>query len=311
MCTCDCSFKKYALTSRGIGLKIVTLVSLLIGVVVGFSGPVIIREALDENGSLNEFINTLPVITIENGKIVNPIYENDTWVIPGLKEGNKDFKIIANTAVDSVPSMPADADLYITARNIYTPEAVTQIPAELSTVINHDTVRRYVNLTLRMSGAVLGGIIFLLGIIGFLIIYLPVMVIGRIMNSDLQIDTWGRILAWPWSIFYAIVILLSTFTTIAISPLYGALIPMLITWILGVLLNKGDDEHCCLTANEKSTDGISETTDTETTVEFEEIPQSTPTPATVSASPIVRKKTVNIKPKNVPTTKKGKSKKKK
>ncbi len=315
MCTCNCSFRKYALTGRGIGLKIVTLVSLLIGLIVGICGPIIMRNALNETGALNEFINTLPIVTIENGKIVNPVYNNETWYIPGTVEGSSDIKIIANTTVDSIDAIPADVGLYITARNIYTTDAVFPLPTTLSTVITHDTVRRYFDMMLRLSGVVLGSIIFVLGIIGFLIIYIPVFIIGFIMNRQLTIDAWGRILAWPWSIFYGITVLLSSFTMIAISPLYGSLIPMLITWIIGVMLaNSSDEETCSLQSINTDESMISQNESTETTVEFEEIPAETTAPETTiptATVPIVRRKTVNIKPKNVPTTKKGKNKKKK
>ncbi len=314
MCNCNCSFKKYTLAGRGIGLKIVTLVSLLAGLIVGICGPIIVRNALNESGNLNEFINTLPVVTIEKGKIVNPVYDNETWYIPNIKNDGTDFKIIANTTIDSVDAIPADVDLYITARNLYTTTAVMPLAPELSTVITHDTVRHYFNIMLRLSGVILGGIIFLLGIIGFLIIYIPVFVIGFVMNRALTIDTWGRILAWPWSIFYAIVIFLSSFTTIVISPLYGALIPMLITWILGTMMsNDKEGCACALQSNDTDESLVSQEKPTETTVEYEEIPAetSTPAPKATTPAPIVRKKTVNIKPKNVPTTKKGKGKKKK
>ncbi len=315
-CSCNCPVKKYMLTGRGIGLKIVTLMSLLVGIIVGIVTPVILTDMLNEDNSLNDFIDRLPIVTIEKGKIVDPIYNKDVWYVPIKQANGSDLKIIADTTVDSVESIPADTAVYITARNIYTPTDVITLPPELSTVITHDVMREGVKKGLWVIGFMSGIMIFAVGIIGFLIAYIPMMFIGWIMNRRLTVDTWGRIFAWPWSIMYTIATILALFFNVTLSPLYLVLIAALITWIIGVMMNDktqecdcSSNENNCICCAHKGI--VFETTPVETASEDVEI-EEVSTPASTQATIVTttnRTKKATVKPKNVPTSRKGKKKK--
>lgn len=234
--TTDNPFKKYVQNGRGIGLKVVVWISLLVGLLTGICSVMIIKSLLQEQ--IDTFVETLPIVKIEKGKIIEPIYHNEVWIIPDL-DGNqqKDLRIIADTAVDSVDYIPQDTDIYLTAKKIYLSnkfeKGIIDIPSDLSIVVTHDVVKQFLNKVLWFSGISVGLLLFVLSILFFLLGLVPVMLFGRLINRSLTMDMWGRAFAWPWVIVWNISIVAGVLGIFNITLTYVFVIPMLLTWIFG------------------------------------------------------------------------------
>ena len=318
-CNCNCPLKKYILTGHGIGMMIVTLIGLLVSIIIGVSGPIIITKTLNMNGDFDSFIDSLPIVKIENGRITDPIYHNEEWFIPDMSNNNQaDTKIIANTTVDSIPFIPQDVSAYIAARNIYLRTndmglRIIHIPDELNTVITHDVVRSYINKLMWGAGLVFSFILFISAILGFLIGYVPLMIIGFIINRKMSADAWGRAFSLPWILMWSLTVLGGLFDVFYLPTVYLYLIALLTTWIIGVSLQ--NQTNICLSnsvsatetpfiKNESEADQPAESNTTKTQVIQKE--------TSAVSTPIIRKENKEkqeiVKPKNTPVRRKKQKK---
>lgn len=315
MCRCNCPIRRYVANGRGIGLKVVTLVGLLIGLIIAVSGPVIFLRTLNIDGSLDSFINSLPIVKIENGKIVDPIYDNEVWIIPDSAGDTKnDIKVIANTKIDDIDVIPSDVGAYITARTIYLSDGnqmrVFRLPEGINTVITHEVMRSTVNKMIWGAGIILGFFIFVSGILGFLVGYIPLLIVGLIIGRKISADTWGRAFAWPWVIVWGIGVLGGMFGWFFLSLPYIFLVSLLLAWIIGVVASN-QSTSCPLNAwkkdlSEQPTDTNEDTVLSENVNSVEDIdaemqPQSTAPKANTPKKAIV-------KPKNIPVQRKKRKK---
>lgn len=313
MCRCNCPIRRYVANGRGIGLKVVTLVGLLIGLIIAVSGPVIFLKTLNIDGSLDSFINSLPIVKIENGKIVDPIYDNEVWIIPdSAGDTQNDIKVIANTKIDDVDVIPSDVSAYITARTIYLSDGnqmrVFRLPEGTNTVITHDVLRSAVNKMIWGAGMILGFFIFVSGILGFLVGYIPLLIVGLIIGRKISADTWGRAFAWPWVIVWGIGVLGGMFGWFFLSLPYMFLVSLLLAWIIGIVafnqsvscpLNAG---VTCLSGQAPDSNEGETFSNNLNPVEDAKIqPQSASPKGTASKKAVV-------KPKNIPVQRKKKKK---
>ena len=105
---CQCSFKtgycNYIAAGRGIGMKFAFLFSFLAGLAVAILSGFILRMQLNTN-DVDSFIDTLPVVKIQDGRIVDPVLDNVVWTIPG-EVPEDDIYVVANTTVDNVDAIP-------------------------------------------------------------------------------------------------------------------------------------------------------------------------------------------------------------
>lgn len=322
----NCLFKNYILTGHGIGLKIVTLMALLISLFTGIVGPIILTEIFNDKELTEIFSNNMPVIKIQNGKIVDPVYNNAVWTSSNITgDPQNEVIIVANTTVDSVSEIPENVTAYITARNIYTRNKtdirVYHIPDDLTTTITHEKMASLAKKLLWAVGFVLALFLFVSAIIGFLIGYIPLIIVGLIVNRKLAIDAWGRAFAWPWIIIWGIAILAGMFGIFYLSTLYVYLISLLITWIIGASLynrtNTCSFENASVLADE--TNSVETKSEVISKEEIPTEPVIEKTTASIqkeakSSAPVVRKasntrtKKAVVKPKNVPVQRKSKKK---
>lgn len=241
MCICSgcCPLKNYILSGRGIGLKVIASVSLLISLIVAICSPLVLISVLEENG-LDEVINKAPVVTIENGRIVDPVFDNETIVIPATAYPDEDIQIILNTTIDNLPSIPQNINAYVTAKNIYLKDnmqyRVITLPNDLNVVITHEFLKDYVKKIVWASGIAFGFFLFLVSIFLFFILYLIVILLGWLFNKNLTLDAWGRALSWPWAIIWCLIILNAAFAVVVLPLTYVLAIPVLLTWIIGASL---------------------------------------------------------------------------
>lgn len=233
---CHCRFKNYALIGKGIGLKIVFLFSLLIAVA---AAAVFVKYTTDQikDPSTAAFIDSLPVIKIENGKIVEPIYTHEVLIVPGAAG---DAKIILDTAQDDVSAIAPDESVYITAKNIYTRQnnevKIYQLPETFSKVITHDVIRTYIHQAVLLAAGIMAFSVVIFSIMGFVVVFLALGAFGFLVNKSLSLSAWGRISAWPWSLVFILYTVSSYKFTMHLGYLF--LIPILISLIIGAHLKK-------------------------------------------------------------------------
>lgn len=229
-------FKRYVQNGRGIGLKVVVLLSLLISFLMCIGGVFIIKSLFQEQS--NTFIETLPTIEFKNGKIIAPIYDNEIWDISDMDETAPDnFRIIANTAVDDVDSIPEKTDIYITAKKLYFANRFTKrvipFPADWNGIVTHNTIQSVINTMLWICFITLALIFFIVSTLFFLLALLPVMLLGLVINRSLPTDAWCRAFAWPWTVMWNLS-LVGVVSGLFYIPLkYIFIISMLLAWILG------------------------------------------------------------------------------
>ncbi len=236
-------FRDYILTGRGIGLKIVTTMALIINIIISIIMAIFLTNLVNENGLNEEFYRHASTVKIEKGKIVEPIYNGVVWDNSYMVDNPQDkIKIFANTTIDKISEMPTkDVTIYITARNIYSQNksriSVYHIPDELTTTITPQKMASFLKLLFWILGFIVGFFFFIFAIIGFLIGYIPLIIVGLIVNRKLTLDAWGRAFAWPWIIVWGISMLGTVLDIATLSMLYVYLISLLITWIIGASLH--------------------------------------------------------------------------
>ncbi len=225
---CQCSFKtgycNYITGGRGIGMKFAFLFSFLAGLAVAILSGLVLRMQINTN-DVDSFIETLPVVKIQDGRIVEPILDNVVWTIPAITPDEEDIYIIANTTVDDVDSIPSDVFTYVTAKKIYTQSEgevhAYEIPEMENTVITHDMIRNFVTLLLTIISVIIGFASLIVGLVSFLIAYLLTLIFGFFFNREMTAGSWGRALVLPWAILWigTIVCSLSGYVAVPAYPL--------------------------------------------------------------------------------------------
>lgn len=196
--------KNYVLNGAGIGFKITAtfafLMAIMSALLIGFA---VTSKIADSN--VNALIETMPVIRVVNGKIIEPISQN---VIP-LSDGflGKETNLVYNTTVDSVTNIPDTALIYITAKDVYIRDDKSEvirypIPAELTADITHDVMKQSLSYLVWTSSIIFGGMVFVFGIFAFVMLVLCVRLLGSLVNKDLTFGAWGRLMAYPWCIMW-------------------------------------------------------------------------------------------------------------
>lgn len=316
-------FRDYILTGRGIGLKIVTTMALLIILAISIISSIFLTNLVNEGGLKEEFYRHVPTVKIEKGKIVEPIYNDVVWDNSYMADNPQDeIKIFANTTIDKISEMPKDVTIYITARNIYarseTDTRVYHIPDELTTTITPQKMASFLKHLFWIMGLILGFFLFIFAIIGFLIGYIPLIIVGLIVNRKLTVDAWGRAFAWPWIIVWGISLLGAVFSISTLSIPYVYLISLLITWIIGASLynyvNTYSSENAAVLADETQSEETESEINSNEETSVEPVIAKTTDPikkGTKESTPVVRKtpnmrtKKAVVKPKNVPVQRKS------
>lgn len=250
MCHCQycASFRNYVFNGKGIGLKIATLVSFLTGLAVAIFSVFILR--IEFNGhDFDSFIETLPVIKIENGEIVEPVYNNKVWVLPGTLQNNKDFVLVVNTTVDSVETLPASATVYVTRKFIYTQSdgsaEVIELPKVDNMIITHQVMKKSLSAVLTLMCIAYGFVVLITGLVSFLITYLLVFLFAAFFNGRISNAGWGRATSLPWSILwlgFASVALMGTSYLPAYPLPWISLLGAGATLFVGYYMRKDDEE---------------------------------------------------------------------
>lgn len=198
------NLKNYVLNGVGVGFKITAtfafLMALMFALLIGFA----VNSRL-ERSSVNTLIDTMPVIHVKNGKIIEPISQN---VIPLSNDFlSKETNLVYNTTVDSVENVPDTAFIYIAGKNLYLRDENSDvirypIPVELTTDITPDAMKKAITYMVWISAVLFGGMIFVFGIFAFLLLLVCVRLLGSFVNQDLTIGAWGRLMAYPWCILW-------------------------------------------------------------------------------------------------------------
>lgn len=244
---CQCSFKtgycNYIAAGRGIGMKFAFLFSFLAGLAVAILSGFILRMQLNTN-DVDSFIDTLPVVKIQDGRIVEPVLDNVVWTIPG-EVPEDDIYVVANTTVDNVDSIPPQIAVYITAKRVYTQGEdgvhAYDIPEMENTVITHNVVRKGVTVVLAIVSVLFGVFSLLVGLLSFLFAYILTLLFGTFFNKNITKSGWGRALVLPWVILWIASIVCSWFGYILFYPhpfAWIVILPAVITLISGVLMKK-------------------------------------------------------------------------
>lgn len=306
---CRCHFKNYVLNGKGIGLKIVVLFSLLIAVLAG-SLAYYQLTALANDPSNTAFIDTLPIIKVENGKIVEPVYNHEVLIIPG---NPNEIKIVVDTAQEDISAIAPDETLYITAKNIYARKnnqvTAYQLPQDFSKVITHDVVRSYIHHVIIFASTVFAVSIFVFSFMGFMLTFLILSAFGSLINKCLSMSAWGRLSAWPWNVMFLIYVAGSYKMQFHIGYLF--LIPILISLIIAVRLKKENtvtcfaDDNCQLSltkipspfliADETDAAQAASSIDEKTTASKEKAPEKTKKKAKTEKKTTLKKTTMTKK----------------
>ena len=254
---CQCSFKtgycNYIAAGRGIGMKFAFLFSFLAGLAVAILSGFILRMQLNTN-DVDSFIDTLPVVKIQDGRIVEPVLDNVVWTIPG-EVPEDDIYVVANTTIDNVEAIPSQVAVYITAKRIYTQDEdgvhAYDIPEMENTVITHNIIRKSVTFVLAIVSVLFGIFSLIVGLLSFLFAYMITLLFGTFFNKNITKSGWGRALVLPWVILWIASIVSSWFGYILFYPhplLWIILLPAAITLISGSFMKK------CLNAEEAKTE---------------------------------------------------------
>ncbi len=245
---CQCSFKtgycNYITAGRGIGMKFAFLFSFLTGIAVAILSGLVLRLQINTN-DVDSFIDTLPVVKIQDGRIEEPILDNVVWTIPAVSPDDEDTYIIANTTVESVDTIPSSVFMYVTAKKIYIQSEgevhAYDIPEMENTIITHDMIRNFVSLLLTIISVCIGVASLIIGLISFLISYLITLIFGSFFNRRMSISGWGRALVLPWSVLWigTIVCSFSEYVTVPAYPLMWIIVlSAFITLFLASVLKK-------------------------------------------------------------------------
>lgn len=281
MCLCKgkCSLKNYVLFGRGIGLKVIVLFTFLISLFMSITVGVTFTKLVNEQ-DFQSFIKELPVVKIENGKIVEPVYDNMLWIIPGTEpNGAGDVVIVANTTVDEADRIPEEVTVYISARHVYvrnddgTMDRYS-IPANTTKVITPDVVTKVIKSAIWGFSALIALVLWGVSILIFLVTYLVVMLLGFIANRQLTIDAWGRLLAYPWCVVWLLSLILN-FYGIPVTMTVTLLTAILVTLVGGALLPH--QATAVVVDNDEITDndGISATSEKEEPIVSEAVIEDT------------------------------------
>ena len=198
------NLKNYVINGSGIGFKITAtfafLMSIMVALLIGFT----VNSKLAQS-SVNSLIDTMPVIQVEKGKIIEPINQN---VIPLSNDFlGKETNLVYNTTVDSVENIPDTAIIYVTAKNLYLRDEQAEvirypIPEELTTDITPEVMKKSLTYLVWSTSVLFGGMVFVFGIFAFLLLVLIVRLMGGLVNKNLTFSAWGRLMAYPWCIMW-------------------------------------------------------------------------------------------------------------
>lgn len=245
---CRCEFKKgycnYVSAGRGIGMKFTLLFSFLTGLAVAVLFGLVFRMQLNSVG-FDSFIDTLPVVKIQDGRIVDPVIDNVVWNIPVAAPDEGDIYVVVNTTVDDVEAIPPQVSIYVTAKKIYTQSDsdihAYEIPEMENTVITHDVMRKTVSALLVVISAVTGFAAMVLGILSFLFAWVVCLLLGVFFNRRITASGWGRALVLSWAVLWigSIVCSLSGSVSFPAYPLmWIVLLSAFLTLILSLFMRK-------------------------------------------------------------------------
>lgn len=229
---CLYRFQNYFQNGKGTGIKVV----LFWGFITAFLTTFLFYQQLNtfsQRSVYHELINALPPIKIENGKIIEPLYDHQEITLFGKNGGQK---IVLDTAQEDIHAIARNQILYVTARAIYIRHEnrtySIRFPADLSQVITPDILNQLFQLSLMLTAVFLSLFLFIIELIGFVFFLLIVNTLGPLFNKEISLDMWGRISSLPWAGMFAL-FLLSLFYW-PLHVVYLFLIPLLITLIIGV-----------------------------------------------------------------------------
>ena len=236
------NFKNYILNGTGIGFKITATFAFLMAIMVALLSGFTITTQLVQN-DVNSLIETMPVIRVEKGKIIEPISHN---VIP-LSDGflGQKTNLVYNTTLDSVDNIPDTALIYITAKDVYIRDENASIirypiPVELTADITHEVMKKSLSYLVWSTSIIFGGLIFIFGIFAFVLLVLCARLLGTFVNKNLTFGKWGRLMAYPWCIMW-IAYMIFIFANIEISIHLILICILLITLFGGYFLKKETD----------------------------------------------------------------------
>lgn len=237
-----CRLKSYVLNGKGIGLKVVFLSMLIVGIMIAF-GLYGLFDIAFQNPSIQSSINKLPIIKIENGKIIEPIYDREVLTIPST---NRDITVVLDTIKDDVPSIDRNETIYITATKIYFRQEnkidMLEFSENFSKIITHEVFRSYVQKGIVLASGILSLFLFAFSLIGFILLFFTLCLLGPVFNKNLTASAWGRLSTIPWLLMFVFYVLSIYKWNLHISYLF--LIPLLVSLLIGVRLRNAAKEVC-------------------------------------------------------------------